>query len=128
LTAIAFPEFAFIARDLANEAGDAAENRFKRPRGQTSALGNNDNGDAYRHFYWNFAMTTHWLGSPGKATAFGNAHEVTARNGSAERGMDLYNNAMGRAFGTDPRYSGLVSSEAADFALQNGCLQTNTGE
>ncbi|MBT2745438.1 MULTISPECIES: RHS repeat-associated core domain-containing protein [unclassified Lysobacter] len=83
----------------------------------------NGRGDAWRHFRWNFTMTQS-IGI-GSATVFANAHEVSNPNSVAEHTMDLYNNAMGRAFASDPRYSNLSPSEAANLALLLNCLQTS---
>ncbi|WP_422347270.1 RHS repeat-associated core domain-containing protein [Stenotrophomonas sp. DR009] len=83
----------------------------------------NGSGDAWRHFRWNFSMTQS-IGIK-SATEFANAHEVSSPNSAAEHAMDLFNNAMGRAFATDPRYSDLSPSQAADLALLLNCLQTS---
>lgn len=83
----------------------------------------NGPGDAWRHFRWNFAMTQS-IGVR-SATAFANAHEVSYPNSADEHAMDLYNNAMGRAFASDSRYSNLSPGEAADLALLLNCLQTS---
>ncbi|AVO28443.1 RHS repeat-associated core domain-containing protein [Stenotrophomonas maltophilia] len=83
----------------------------------------NGSGDAWRHFRWNFSMTQS-IGIK-SATEFANAHEVSSPNSAAEHAMDLFNNAMGRAFATDPRYSNLSPSQAADLALLLNCLQTS---
>jgi RHS repeat-associated protein len=83
----------------------------------------NGSGDAWRHFRWNFSMAQS-MGSRA-ATAFANAHEVSNPNDAAEHAMDMYNNAMGRAFGSNPAYADLSPSEAADLALRSGCLQTS---
>ena len=83
----------------------------------------NDRGDAWRHFRWNYMMTNS-IGAAA-ATEFANAYEVSHPNVPAEHAMDLYNNAMGRAFATDPRYSNLAPDKAADLALLLNCLQTS---
>jgi|GEM_PF-261693 len=83
----------------------------------------NGRGDAWRHFRWNFAMTQS-IGNE-SASVFANAHEVSNPNSSAEHAMDLYNNAMGRAFASDPRYANSSPSEAANLALLLNCLQTS---
>lgn len=81
----------------------------------------NGPGDAWRHFRWNFSMAKS-MGAPA-AGAFANAHEVSHPNEADELAMDLHNNAMGRAFGTNPDYAGLSPAEAADLAFRSGCLQ-----
>ena len=58
------------------------------------------------------------------AAAYGNAHEVSNPDPAAERAMDLYNNAMGRAFGVNPAYGKLSPNAAADLSLRSGCLKT----
>ncbi len=83
----------------------------------------NGGGDAWRHFRWSFEMT-HSIGV-GSATVFANAHEVSNPNSGGEQAMDLYNNAMGRAFASDPRYANLSPSGAANLALLLNCLQTS---
>jgi len=82
----------------------------------------NGPGDAWRHFRWNFAMAQS-MGS-GAAAAYANAHEVSGGGPATENAMDLRNNAMGRAFASDPRYKNLSPNQAADIALKSGCLQT----
>jgi hypothetical protein len=69
----------------------------------------NGNGDAFRHFYWNFRMTKD-SGVGGRwAERWGNAHEEGAQNNPPmERTMDLHNNGIGRRIGAtnvddDPR-------------------------
>lgn len=83
----------------------------------------NGSGDAWRHFRWNFSMAQS-MGSRA-AAAFANAHEVSNPNDVAEHAMDMYNNAMGRAFGSNPAYADLSPSEAANLAFRSGCLQTS---
>lgn len=83
----------------------------------------NGRGDAWRHFRWNFAMTQSIGGE--SATVFANAHEVSNPNDAAEHAMDLYNNAMGRVFASDPRYQNLSPNAAANLALLLNCLQTS---
>lgn len=82
----------------AKRAADISENRAKAnfPKSQLW----NGRGDAWRHFRWNFSMAQS-TGS-GAASAFANAHEVSSPNEPAELAMDLYNNAMGRAFAENP--------------------------
>lgn len=125
--AILYLEFALTARQLSDISGAAAD-AFVVSRGIVYPSGepntHNNVGDAYRHFHWSFSMAQHWLGGEGKATALGNAHEVTAKNGASERAMDLFNNAMGRAFATDSRFAGLSPHDAAIAAIRNGCLIT----
>jgi hypothetical protein len=83
----------------------------------------NDARDAYRHFYWSFAMTR--LMGPDRAAAFGNAHEANyANNPRNEEAMDTWNNATGRAMAVDPRYKNMSTADAAETALQNGCLRS----
>ena len=79
-------------------------------------------GDAWRHFRWSFAMTRS-MGA-GAAEAFADAHEFSSPNPIAELEMDLHNNAMGRAFGSDAEYASLPPTDAANLALYSGCLQT----
>lgn len=80
----------------------------------------NGPGDAWRHFRWNYSMAK-TMGAPA-AQDFANAHEVSSPNEPAESAMDLHNNAMGRAFGIDPKYAKLSADAAADMALRSGCL------
>lgn len=66
----------------------------------TSAGGRNGEGDAFRHAYWNAAMTK--AIGPDRAQAFAHAVEVQGGNPVGERQMDLYNNREGRALATQP--------------------------
>lgn len=60
----------------------------------------NGNGDAFRHFYWNFRMSNDTSVGPTWAERWGNAHEDgTNNNPVLERSMDLYNNGVGRRLG-----------------------------
>ncbi|PIW55864.1 MAG: hypothetical protein COW16_03855, partial [Sphingomonadales bacterium CG12_big_fil_rev_8_21_14_0_65_65_10] len=110
------------ARDLANAAESATIARF-------GYQANNDPTGAYRHFYWNFSMAQRFGAEVAKQ--FGDAHEVQgaegagydASNSPAETQMDLYNNAAGIAFATDPQTRNLPPQIAAEIALKAGCLQ-----
>lgn len=82
----------------------------------------NDAADAWRHFRWNFAMAQSM--GPNAASAFANSHEVSHPNDPSESTMDLHNNAMGRAFATNPATKNLRPNDAANLALRSGCLQT----
>lgn len=66
-----------------------------------------DNGDAFRHAYWN-ALMTKWIGAV-KAEAFASAHEYGQTGLSSQ--MDLTNNERGRNDGLT--YSYLEDSELA---------------
>ena len=58
----------------------------------------NGNGDAFRHFYWNFRMCRN--GGIGEVWAerWASAHESDIGNPVLEKTMDLFNNAKGRSF------------------------------
>jgi RHS repeat-associated protein len=81
----------------------------------------NDEGDAYRHFIFNF-MGTKSIGE-GATRRWANAHEVSYSNASPSRSMDLFNNASGRAFATDPYFSRLNPNAAFKEAKDRGCLE-----
>jgi RHS repeat-associated protein len=83
----------------------------------------NGRGDGWRHFRWNFAMGQS-IGNE-SATVFANSHEVSNPNPSAEHAMDMFNNAVGRAFASDSRYKNLSPNAAANMALLLNCLQTS---
>lgn len=76
-------------------------------------------GDAWRHFHWNFSMARR-MGNRA-AAAFANAHEVNGPNSAAQHEMDLFNNAMGRAFAS--AYPNMSPNEAANLALRSSCLR-----
>lgn len=80
----------------------------------------NGQGDAYRHFRWNFAMTQ----SIGReaAKAYADSHEVDDRQPANEREMDLRNNRLGRAMAVDPRFKSLTPDAAAELASRKGWL------
>ncbi len=105
------------ARSAGTNSTAAARERFNR-----SQL-HNGSGDAWRHFRWNYMMVQS-IGSEA-AAAFANAYEVSNPNDIGEMNMDLFNNSMGRAFASDPRYSRLTPDNAADLALLLNCLQTS---
>lgn len=62
--------------------------------------GHNQEGDGFRHAYWNSTMAKA-LG-PDRAQQFANALEISSPNKSGERQMDLYNNSRGRALASRP--------------------------
>lgn len=102
---------------LEANAHEAAFNRFG-----PNYSGHNDAMDAYRHFHISNAMTQEFGAFDAKL--FGDAHELMNPNPENEHEMDRYNNAMGRAFALDPRFSSMTPTQAADIAYQMGCLQT----
>ena len=59
-----------------------------------------------------------------RAKGFADSREVSFPDPPNERAMDLYNNAMGRAFAQDSRYQRLSPDGAARGALANHCLRT----
>jgi RHS repeat-associated protein len=106
-----------LAADEARQVAEAAqEERFP------GLSGRNNIKDAWRHFYWSYAMTK--LMGAGRAKAFGDAHEANWPNNPAnEQAMDTWNNEVGRAMASDPRYNGVPTAVAADEALRKGCLR-----
>jgi RHS repeat-associated protein len=111
------PDGAMMANEAADMAKEASAKRFPHMSGW------NDARDAYRHFYWSFAMTR--LMGAERAAAFGNAHEANyANNPHMEEAMDTWNNAVGRAMAADPAYKNMSTADAAETALQNGCLRS----
>jgi hypothetical protein len=106
---------------LAGDARDATKKRFPLgPQNSRGELWHNKAGDAYRHFYWSFAMTR----SMGKeaAKAYADSHEIDDGQPANEGEMDLNNNRLGRAMAVDPRFKGLSPTEAAEKALSSGWL------
>lgn len=99
-------------------ASTAAERRFRG----TAAAGTNDVHDAWRHFYWNFDMAQDY--GADRAARYAGAYENSNPNAAGELEMDMWNNAMGRAFARDPRYSHMTPAQAADAALAAGCLRS----
>lgn len=76
------------------------------------------------------AIRSYSTARTGGAQDWGNALEFTGRPlvggvpvPSFGETMDLYNNAMGRNAVRHPAYQGLSPADAADSALENGCLQ-----
>ena len=90
---------------LSEDAYDASDKRFKKQEERRNGI-----GDAYRHFYWNYAMTQ----SIGReaAKAYADSHEVDEYQPANELEMDLRNNRLGRAMAVDPRFRGLSAKEA----------------
>ncbi|WP_152664003.1 DUF6973 domain-containing protein [Sphingomonas sp. SRS2] len=84
----------------------------------------NDEADAYRHALWNIKMTRAM--SPQSAADFANSYEVSGQDPPAEHRMDLYNNAVGRAMATDPRFSKMSAQELAYLAYRNNCFQVRS--
>ncbi len=109
------PIGAIMARDIADVAGDAAARRFPGLSSRATMR------DAYRHFYWTFAMAR-MLG-PDRAQAFANANEVSGSNPPDEQAMDTWNNFVGIAMQRDPRYGHRPTGEVGEIALQNNCLR-----
>jgi len=105
------------AYNSAQNSLSAARSKFPRSQLADGA------GAAWRNFRWNYMMVES-IGAEA-ATAFANAHEVSGDNGPTKITMDLYNNAVGRAFAADQRYSSLPPDKAADLALSLNCLQTS---
>ncbi len=105
-------------------AGMAAANSLRHAQQRFPNSTWNGVGDAWRHFRWSFSMTSSMNATA--AADFANSHEVSSPNPPGETAMDLYNNAMVRAFGSNPAYSDLSPDDAADLALRSGCLQTRS--
>lgn len=116
------PGGAIELRDLSGDAINEAADRF--PHAELL----NDEGDAFRHAYWNALMT--WAFGDEFATSYGTAHEQVEGD-PVSHAMDLHNNEVGRNIATanptaDP-------SELADLvfeAVNNGRTVeiTNLGE
>lgn len=110
------PTGALMARDIAGEAFSAARNRFPN----LSGVG--DLRDAYRHFYWSFAMAR-MLGAD-RARDIGNANEVSGGNPANETEMDTWNNETAIRMAQDARYRNLPNADVAEIAIRNRCLRT----
>jgi RHS repeat-associated protein len=111
------PIDALYADDFADSARVAAIIRYG------ASNQHNSTGDAYRHAYWSFVMTRS-IGA-NEAQIFGDAHEVSNPDPEPERNMDLFNNAMGRAFAQDPRYANMSPEDALSRNRVNACLRTH---
>jgi len=61
----------------------------------------NGNGDAFRHFYWNFRMVRNSDIGSIWAEKWATAHESEVGNPALEKTMDLFNNAKGRLFAAE---------------------------
>jgi hypothetical protein len=104
-----------IAYDVRNLAHSATQRRY-------GESGSDNESDAYRHFYGSFALSR--LTSPTRAISILNANEV--QNGGSNLdsiAMDTYNNWVGTALSQDSRFKGQSVAQAAEFALENNCLQ-----
>jgi hypothetical protein len=95
----------------------------------------NGNGDAFRHFYWNFLMTENTSVGERWAERWGNAHEDTLGNPPLEKTMDLHNNNVGRKLGLtgaadDPPVLRAAVRNGACRVIRNGALvrSDNAGE
>ena len=107
-------------------AGASAYRSLSEAQSRFPNSTHNGPGDAWRHFRWSFSMTRSM--DARAAADFANSHEVSSPNPASETAMDLHNNAMGRAFGSNPAYSNLSPNDVANLALRSGCLQTSTGQ
>ena len=87
------PLDALAAGNLAAIAWRVAEQQYPGHAG--GGGGHNQEGDSFRHAYWNSTMAKA-LG-PERAQEFANALEISSPNAVGERQMDLYNNNQGRA-------------------------------
>lgn len=105
---------AALAGILAQAAWDEAEKLYPGNIGG----GRNQEGDAFRHAYWNATMAR-TLG-PELAKTFADANEISRPGPIGERQMDLYNNRVGRSL-ADEKGS---ASEAVKKAIANGRLRT----
>jgi hypothetical protein len=90
-----YPISAAIAYGMANKAKAWTRYFYGNPNAH------NDNGDAFRHTYWN-ALMAKYIGTT-KAKIFGDAHETGSRR-PIEKKMDLNNNAVGRSIGNRYRW------------------------
>jgi len=110
------------ARRLADQALTSAQRTFP-----PETLGNG-RGDAYRHCLWSGEMTLKLGASTAKG--FGDRHEQVSDNPSAERHMDLSNNAKGRDFARRIRGANGASSPAdSPGSLRASCrAAANNGQ
>lgn len=86
----------FAAADFNSNANVALEEARKR---FAAVSLHNGSGDAFRHTLWS-AMNARDQGKE-IAKMFGDAHEEFDKNPSAEKSMDLHNNAIGYDIGTN---------------------------
>lgn len=85
--------------------------------------GADDESDAFRHFSGSYLLS--WSVGSDRAFAILNANEV--QNGAgrpASVRMDTHNNWVAVTMSRDPRFRNMSVEEAADYALNNGCLIT----
>lgn len=105
----------FVARDARDAAYRESQHHFPREL-------HNKQGDAFRHAYLSFLLTT------GKDARFAkdltDAHERSSPNDRAERIMDLYNNYVGRKLALDPVNKGKEPALVIKAALERGELLT----
>ena len=87
------PLDAVAAGTLAAIAWRVAEQQY--PGNAGGGGGHNQEGDAFRHAYWNSTMAKSLVAD--RAQQFANALEISSPNRAGERQMDLYNNSQGRA-------------------------------
>jgi len=103
----------------AKRATNEAEIRY------TTAVLHNGNGDAFRHLYWNFLMTTNYAIGEITAEKWGVAHESPMDSPPLERTMDLYNNQCGRKLGVESAESDIKA--LIDFIRGGGCRILKNG-
>lgn len=113
-TSIRHPVDALLAHDLSRMARRESEKAYPG----TLNGGHNQEGDAFRHAYWNHAMAR-VMGAK-KAKAFADANEISPYNPIGERQMDLYNNREGRGLADSP---GAVANTIKK-AIADGRLRT----
>lgn len=83
----------------------------------------NGRADAIRHCYWS---ALNYMRYPSLAVSFGNAHENRPKQPSAEKNMDLHNNADGYSLGKQAIQNGWTEEqlfEACTNAANSGILQ-----
>ncbi|RXZ66745.1 RHS repeat-associated core domain-containing protein [Pelagerythrobacter rhizovicinus] len=96
--------------------------------------GIDDARDAYRHFYGAMTLARKAGGSAAlgalnvnDAWGYNVRGRLLGRPGYTEaaRRMDDHNNYVGVAMAEDPRFSDMSVSQAAEYAMSNGCLITS---
>ena len=87
--ALRYPWQLLKVRSSAERARAESERRYP------TQVGQDDPRDAFRHTFWNGAMTGE-LRSTRAAARWANAHEAAPGNPAARRAMDLFNNERGR--------------------------------
>jgi hypothetical protein len=103
-----------VAQFVALDARSVTANEFP------TAIGHNDEADAFRHAYASYVLTKQM--GRGFAQTMGDAHERSEPTPLGERVMDLYNNHIGRKLALDSANKNRDPAVVVHEAVNNGLL------